>query len=281
MTQAQTRASKPQTVDVDLTFKRFILEQSSDYSHEPIADLYRVNLLAEMLNRYDEIMTTGVTPRPAADRVMREYADISRRMREQGFERGERTEPGAMRWPELTESDAAEYMNESTRCQHKRTMGIALCVACLIPMMILMGLSQLAWQVLGWNIDNLLSIFGVCSMFGMIAMGVGSIVSAGKPKNEENISKGRFSLTGNLRRKLMQMQELMEQKSKKRRARGIGACICSVVPPMLLAAPAEAWSEALVMVGVAGMFGMIAYGVYEIVMSSQEGKIIKKLLKQK
>ena len=59
MTQAQTqRASRE---EVSLTFKRFILEESSEFASEPMADLYRVSLLGQMLDRYDALLGQGLS----------------------------------------------------------------------------------------------------------------------------------------------------------------------------------------------------------------------------
>ena len=41
--------------EVELSFKRYILEKTEEFAHEPMADLYRVNLLGQMLDRYDEL----------------------------------------------------------------------------------------------------------------------------------------------------------------------------------------------------------------------------------
>ena len=52
MAQAQTAMRE----DVELAFKRFILTESADFASEPAADLFRVNLLGRMLDRYDELI---------------------------------------------------------------------------------------------------------------------------------------------------------------------------------------------------------------------------------
>ena len=41
--------------EVELSFKRYILEKTEDFEREPMADLYRVNLLGQMLDRYDAL----------------------------------------------------------------------------------------------------------------------------------------------------------------------------------------------------------------------------------
>lgn len=54
--------------EVELSFKRYILEKTEDFEREPMADLYRVNLLGQMLDRYDALRDKGMNEeRFAAD----------------------------------------------------------------------------------------------------------------------------------------------------------------------------------------------------------------------
>ena len=61
MVQAQSAPRE----DVELSFKRFILTESADFASEPAADLFRVNLLGRMLDRYDELIGQQVSPQTA------------------------------------------------------------------------------------------------------------------------------------------------------------------------------------------------------------------------
>ena len=80
------QAQAAQRDDVELSFKRFILTESADFASEPAADLYRVNLLGQMLDRYDELLARQVDPLTAQTRVKREFSDIAQMMREQDFD---------------------------------------------------------------------------------------------------------------------------------------------------------------------------------------------------
>ena len=54
--------------EIELSFKRYILEKTEAFAHEPMEDVYRVNLLGQMLDRYDELRKRGGLRRhPRAD----------------------------------------------------------------------------------------------------------------------------------------------------------------------------------------------------------------------
>ena len=88
--QAQQRYAVSE--ETTLAFKRHILNQSSGFASEPAVDLFRVNLLAQMLDRYDELRAKGMSDAASQSRVLDEYDDIASRMRAQGFEEAEAPE---------------------------------------------------------------------------------------------------------------------------------------------------------------------------------------------
>ena len=93
--------------EIELSFKRYILEKTEAFAHEPMEDVYRVNLLGQMLDRYDELRQKGLSGDAALQRTTADYADIPARMRREGFEEAgaHRTEA---RWPQMTEEEAAD-----------------------------------------------------------------------------------------------------------------------------------------------------------------------------
>ena len=97
--------------EVELSFKRYILEKTEAFAHEPMEDLYRVNLLGQMLDRYDELQKKGLSADAALQRTLADYADIPAQMRREGFEEAgaRRTEA---RWPQLTEEEAAARLGD-------------------------------------------------------------------------------------------------------------------------------------------------------------------------
>lgn len=269
--QAQQAASEA----VSLAFKRHILESSSGFVSEPMADAYRVNLLAGMLDRYDALRAKGMSEQTAMRRTMAEYDDIAAQMRDMGFEEAlEDEEVNLSRWPQLSEDEAQRYIRERDAYMHRTAMGIFMCVACLAPMMILVALSEIFWLA-----EDFFAIFGVIGMFAMIGMGVYMMVTAVKPKDEKRIKKRRFSLGQRLRRKLTQMQEAISAKARRRKGKGVALCVMSVIPIMIGAAFSEIWyTDFWPVLGVAGMFLMIATGVYQLVMADGEKKTMKRLL---
>lgn len=274
MTQAQGQSAARE--DAALSFKRYILDESSGFEAEPMADLYRVNLLGQMLDRYDELRERGMGETNCVERVKYEFSSIPRWMREEGFAEiaDAGAQQGASRWPQLTEDEAAQYIKESNEYLHKQTLGIALCTACVAPMMLMIGVGELMW-----GSEDFFGLFGLVGMFGMIGMGVYTMMTAAKPKNNERIKKGRFSLSARLRKKLAQLSELTSQKARRRRAKGITMLVTCVVPMFMGIMLEEMWyTDAWPLFGLAGMFAMIGAGVYEVVMGWNEEKTMKRLL---
>ena len=279
MTQAQQVARE----SVEITFKRFILQELRDFEKTPQADLFRVNLLGQMLDRYDELRAKGMEEELASARVKREYYDIAQQMRDMGFEEMTAEDAyGASLWPQMTEDEAAQYIKESDAYLHKRALGIAMCTSCVFPMIVAGGIAECVYS---WQLEEALGMVGLVGMFAMIAVGVYSMVMAKKPKREELVKRGRFSLRNRVRKKLMQLQEAVAEKARRRRGKGI-ALLVGCVTPIFIGAALDALVtfggfELCSVLGVAGMFVMIGAGVYELVMADGEKKTMKKLLNNK
>lgn len=274
--QAKQQAVAEETM---LEFKRHILNKSSRFASEPMADLYRVQLLGMMLERYDELREKGMGEISALNRTKYEFDDIASRMREQGFEElessAETADDSLSRWPQLSEEEAVRYIHERDAYLHKIAMGSALCSACVAPLMVGAAFVEL------WYADAF-SILGLVGMFAMIGMGVYAITTAVKPKSDKKIRKGRFSLPARLRRKLEQLHEEAEDKARKRTGKGVAVIVMSIIPMLIGAALSEIWyTDAFPIFGLAGMFLMIGAGVYELIMTDGEKKSIKRLLKPK
>lgn len=277
-TQTQTRPSEAEREEVELSFKRFILTESADFASEPAADLFRVNLLGRMLDRYDERLAQHLDSKHAARLVKHEFSDIAQMMREQEFDLAEKKNSNSA-WPQLSEEDAAQFIQESDNAQHKVALGTAMCAACVFPLMIGAGFDNM---FNGFQTGEVFSMFGLMGMFAMIALGVYAMVTAKKPKKETLVRKGRFSLSTRVRRKLTELREAVEEKARRRRGKGIALLVGCVVPIFVGAAldsMFRMWSNAPFSIfGVAGMFLMIGTGVYEIVVAEGEKKTMKKLL---
>ena len=270
------QAQSAQTERAELTFKRFILNETRAFAHEPQADLYRVNLLAQMLNRYDVLREAGLGDVAASARVRREFHDIAGRMLELGFEAAEEDiRFDSSGWPVLTEDEASKYISESDAYLHKQALGVAMCTACLAPVVVGAAFEDLLYS-------DFFIMLGMVGMVMMIALGVYSIATARKPKHEEDVKKGRFSFGKRLRTKLMDLREAMEEKARRRRGKGIAILVGSIIPLFIGAAFTGLWYEDFwTIMGLAGMFVMIGSGVYELVMAKGERKTIKKLLNAK
>ena len=272
----QGKGSASRREQTELSLKRFILNQARNFVREPMADLYRVGLLAQMLDRYDELRAKGLSDESALYHVENEFRDIPDRMREEGFD--ELEAPGhaasASRWPQLSEKEVAQYIRECNDSLHHTAIGAALCSACCAPFMAAMAVSDIFWQF-----SDMFATLGLVGLFGMIGVGVYSIATASKPRKQEQIKKGRFSLSNSLRKKLLAVQEKTEQKARRRRGKGIALLVTCVIPLFLGMSLSSVWySDLGAMMGLAGMFGMIGWGVYEVIMGDGEKKPLRRLL---
>ena len=256
--------------EVSTAFKRFILEESSEFVSEPMADLYRVSLLGEMLDRYDLGIRCGFDDERARNHVYMAFNDIPKRMREEGFERV--ADPNRPVWPQMSEDEVAQYLNENSACMHKSSLGTALCAACCFPMMIGAALSEM------WRTDAG-AFLGMIGMFGMIGMGVYLLTTAGKPKAKDKVKKGHFSLSARVRKKLRELQDAVDEKARRRKGKGVAMLSTCVLPIFVGAMLDSMWGgKVCAILGVAGMFAMIGAGVYEVVIAAGEKKSVRELL---
>lgn len=265
--------------EVELSFKRYILERTEDFEREPMADLYRVNLLGQMLDRYDALMDRGMNAEAALQRTQDDFADIPRRMRREGFE--ELNAPTSSgRWEQLTEDEAAAYVKQSSDYQHRVAMGAALCSACVAPLMAFTSLMTMISD----SMAGVGGTLGLVGMFGMIGMGIYCLTTAKRPKNRAKIRNGEFSLSPRLRKKLMMLKEAADEKTRRKRGRGIALLATCVIPIFLGAALDDLGNSQfsnypLAVIGVAAMFLMIGLGVYDVTAASGEKKSLSELLK--
>lgn len=260
--------------EASLEFKRFILDKTVMFDSEPLTDAYRVSLLGEMMNRYDELTAQGLGHANAVDRVCTEFMGIARRMHEEGFALMNETYGARSSvWPQMTEDEAARYIEQSSERAHKKAMGAALCVGSIGGGLLIMGLGELLGMY--WIEDTL----GVAAMFVMIGIGVYSFFSASKPDDQERVKKGQFSLGVKLRKKLRALGDLQKKKAHKRGAKGIALIVTCLIPPILL--DGILGISGLDTMGAGGMYAMVAAGVYELMMAKKEDKATRELLGEK
>ena len=264
--------------EVELSFKRYILERTEDFEREPMADLYRVNLLGQMLDRYDALRDKGMNAEAALQQTQDDFSDIPRRMRREGFE--ELNAPTSSgRWDQLTEQEAADYVKQSSEYQNRVAIGSALCSACVAPLMAFTGLMTL----IGDSLMDVGGTLGLVGMFAMIGLGVYCLTTAKKPKNRAKIRSHEFSISPRLRKKLLMLKEAADEKTRRRRGKGI-ALLATCVVPIFIGAALDGVlnlnsSDPFAILGVAAMFLMIGLGVYEVTAAPGEKKPLNELLK--
>lgn len=248
-----------------LAFKRHILQRSAGFASEPMADLFRVNLLGAMLDRYDGLRAQGLSEGASRGRVLYEFDDVAARMREQGFEE-DTDEAEISEWPKLTEAEVERFMQERDVYLHRTGMGTALCSACVTPVMLGAALSS--------SSDGF-ALLGIVGMFAMIGLGVYAMATAAKPKKQSAIKKGRFALSRRMRERLSQMREDVERRARLRFGKGVALLVACPMPIFIGAALS---GDSFALLGVAGMMMMIGLGVYELMLADGEKKTMKQLL---
>lgn len=265
------RATDEETV---LAFKRHILSASQGFAAEPEEDLFRVNLLGQMLDRYDALSGKGLSAFICRNRVIDEFDDIPVRMRAQGFEEAA-GRAGASRWPQLSEAEAERYIKERDAYLHRIALGVMMCTACVTPVLLGAGLAELFFSFT----SDVLAMLGVAGMFGMIGTGVYTMTSAKKPEKEQAIKKGQFSLGMRMKKQLQGKKETVWERARRRTAKGIGLIIACLIPLLLgIALDVFFISEFLSIFGCGSMFVMIGAGVYELIMADGEKKTLSLLL---
>ena len=243
-----------------------------------MADLYRVNLLGQMFDRYDALRDKGMNEEAALQRTQDDFADIPRRMRREGFE--ELNAPTSSgRWDQLTEQEAADYVKQSSEYQNRVAIGSALCSACVAPLMAFTGLAAM----ISYTMESVGGTIGLVGMFAMIGLGVYSLTTAKKPKNRAKIRSHEFSISPRLRKKLLMLKEAADEKTRRRRGKGI-ALLATCVVPIFIGAALDGVlnlnsSDPFAILGVAAMFLMIGLGVYEVTAAPGEKKPLNELLK--
>lgn len=268
-------------------FKRAIIEGTRAIEAGPEADLFRVNLLGRMLDRYDILLASGASADLAQRHVLYEFDDLAARMEAQGFRRAEPRAPSGAyadadaAWPQLTDAQADEYIAQSDAYHKRCAKGAGVLSACCMPLFIGVSFSELGYAL--GHFEDVAAMFGLMGMFAMIGYGVYLCATAKKPKLHEAVNRRRFSLGGRLRRRLERMRETVEDAARGRKGLGIAMLVACVIPlfagvagDMLMGSDGF-WS----LLGLSGMFGMIGAGVYELTLADGERKAFSRLLKEK
>lgn len=262
--------------DTERSFKRYILDASAAFVSEPMADMYRVGLLAQMLDRYDELVKQGLDHDACISRVQYEFRDIPRRMEEEGVARIGHARK-SYHWPQLTEKEVADYVKEYSAYQHRKAMGTALCSACAAPLMVATAFVE-GFFLYAYGLEDALMMMGLLGLFGMIGMGVYCLVTAAKPKKSEQVKRGEFSLGASLKKKLRELSDLTREKARRRRGKGIAMLVTCPIPIFVGAMFSSIGGDFWPILGVAGLLAMVGAGVYEVVMAKGEVKGVDQLI---
>ena len=137
--------------------------------------------------------------------------------------------------------------------------GVALCVACPVPMMVLMGLYEAHWPL--FTDENVAIGLGIALLLAMVALGVQLFVQAGSRMSKYRfIEKKPFYLPGDMRSTVADEQAKYRREQSRDIAEGVFLCVLSAVPVTVGGILDD--GGPLTMCGVALLLLMVAMGVY-------------------
>jgi len=278
--QGSKQASKRETPENEAAasgFKELILEGTDAFEQTPEADLYRVQLFSQMLDRYDEYIRNGVNAESACAYVSKEFSNLRERMRAEGFaERGKR-ERGAALWSWLSEGEAVTYIRESTARVRRRTAGLVTYIAAIVPA----GLIE-CFRVLQDIRGDSMEILEMCCAFVVIALGIFLICTAKKPELHDKIRKKKFALSKQLRMKLTDMKAEMSKKAGSRKKTGFMVMLFSVLAGGVSYAFGDLYLGDVYLAGMLCLIMVCALSciwLYMMLSADAEKKAVNKLLK--
>ena len=176
----------------------------------------------------------------------------------------------------LQPHEAHGYLGTRRRSASQIARGVALCVACPAPLMVLIGMSQAHWPLL--TDENIAIALGVGMLLVMVALGVKLFIQAGDRMSKYRfIEKKPFYLPGDLRATVADEQAKYRREQSRDIAEGVFLCVLSPVPTVVGGILDD--GGLLTMCGVALLLAMIAMGVY---LFTRDGVIMEgfsKLLK--
>lgn len=258
-------------------FKQMILKETAAFEQTPDADLYRVQLLAAMLERYDHYVANGAEMEPACAYVTREFSDLKKRMRDQEFEEYDLKKHDAQVQPLLTVEEAAEYIRQSAVRARRRAAGTAVLWGSFVPVVLSIALEEL----LNIGMDVIAALGGIC-FFAMIGFGIYLMVTAKKPVMDKRIRKKQFSMSRQLRRKLTDVKAAALEKARRGKKRGfilLGICPLAFMLGAAIGAMMDSDELALMMcLGVVSL--LIGAGHYQLLTAGAEKKAVDRILRK-
>lgn len=173
--------------------------------------------------------------------------------------------------------DAANtYMALIERVSYRIAAGVAMCILCPVPLLLLTGLSDM--QGVAMNEDMAAGI-GVTVLLLMVAIAVAIFIANGMQTDKyEYLEKEVLSLEYGVSGIVEMKKENFEPTHKQCIVIGVGLCITSAVP-LLLAAGFGA-SDSIVLYCVCLLLGLIAFGVFLFVWSGMNWDSYQKLLEE-
>ena len=175
----------------------------------------------------------------------------------------------------VTLQEATEYMDIVKKSSVKMALGVALCILCPVPVILLGGLGEMFSDA----IENMAGGIGVVMLFVMIAAAVAIFISTGiKLSKYEYLEKEPISPEYGVAGLAESRKEKFENTFKNSMAAGTCLCVLCAVP-VILGGVLDG-SDLTMVFMVSLLFVMIAAGVFILVRAGMINESFQKLLEE-
>lgn len=176
----------------------------------------------------------------------------------------------------VTLEEANIYMTLIEHASSRIAAGVAMCILCPIPLLLLTGLSEMQGFAMS---ENMAGGIGVTVLLLMVAVAVAIFIANGMQMDKyDYLEKEVLSLEYGVSGIVEMKKENFEPTHKQCIVIGVGLCITSAVP-LLLAAGFEA-SDSILLYCVCLLLGFVAFGVFLFVWSGMIWGSYQKLLEE-
>ncbi|MDO4810409.1 MAG: helix-turn-helix transcriptional regulator [Eubacteriales bacterium] len=183
-------------------------------------------------------------------------------------------EQSAVRKVSMEEANA--YLNVTKRVSKWIALGVALCIASPICLILLAGQADAGHISEGFAVG-----IGMLVLLVMVAAAVALFISSGMKRKpyeylESEIIETAYGVSGMLREK----QESYRSTYVRRLVLGICLCILSVVPLMMAAMMHYTSANMMAIIGVGVLLFVVAIGVFLIILAAMPWSAMQKLLEE-
>lgn len=177
----------------------------------------------------------------------------------------------------LDEGEINRYLENRRQCAPRIALGVALCVACPAPLILLQGfVADNAWRVIG---ENTAVALGVTALLAILAVATAIFITTGfRMSKYDYVEKERYALSAYSREAIERLQQDFTPQYRQGIVHGVMLCILSALP--VTAAGILNMGELLTLMGAAAVLVIVALGVFLFVRDGMIMDSFKHILKR-